>query len=229
MFKSNEKVAAERARKEAGNTSRNYVISRNDKLTLQVSSNKGERIIDPNPDLSQNALPKESTETTSTVVYLVDINGLVKIPMIGEIKLEGLTIKQAEEILQKEYATYFKEPYVRLDFANKRVIVLGAVGGHVIPLTDENITLVEVLALAKGLNNDSKASNIRLLRADRVFEIDFSTIEGFRDGNMLIEPGDIVYVEPVRRPFSEGLRDNSGLVSLLIAMATLLTVVNNLR
>jgi polysaccharide export outer membrane protein len=147
--------------------------------------------------------------------------------MVGEINLENFTLRQAEEILQKEYAKFFKEPYVQLTYKNKRVILLGALGGHVIPLENENMNLLEVLALGKGLTNDSKAQNIRLIRGERVFEIDLSTIQGLRDGNVIVEPGDVIYVEPVRRPVSEALRDYSGALSLLISLTTLLLVLQS--
>lgn len=228
MFKSTETEAAEKLKKGALDTEKNFNIVRNDRLTIKIYSNGGERLIDPNPELTQtnpNTTPSNPQEPS----YLVDLNGVIKLPMVGEVNVNGLTLKQAEEVLQKEYARFFKEPFVQLSFVNKRVIVLGALGGQVIPLENENTTLVEVLALAKGLNNDAKSRNIRLLRADKVYEVDFSTIEGYHHGNMLIEPGDVVYVEPIRRPFSEGLRDNTGLVSLMIALATLLTVISNIN
>ncbi|MBK7650809.1 MAG: polysaccharide biosynthesis/export family protein [Flammeovirgaceae bacterium] len=160
-------------------------------------------------------------------VYLVDLKGTVRFPMVGEINLENFTLRQAEEILQNEYAKFFKEPYVQLTYKNKRVILLGALGGHVIPLENENMDLLEVLALGKGLTNESKAQNIRLIRGERVFEIDLSTIQGFRDGNVIMEPGDVIYVEPVRRPVSEALRDYSGALSLLISLTTLLLVLQS--
>src|SRR5213595_1315525 len=77
---------------------RNYVIQKNDRLQLEVYSNKGERIIDPNPEISN-----PGTTTTSPnqgrppVTYLVDLNGVVKFPVVGEMKLDGLTLRQAEE------------------------------------------------------------------------------------------------------------------------------------
>jgi polysaccharide export outer membrane protein len=146
--------------------------------------------------------------------------------MIGEIKLEGLTLRQAEEILQKEYLNYFKEPFALLTYANKRVIVLGAPGGQVIPLVNQNITLVEVLGMAKGVDNLAKAQNIRVLRKEKVFLIDLSTIDGYKNGNMLIESGDVVYVEPVRRPVSEAFRDYAGIVGLAVSIYTLIVVAN---
>jgi polysaccharide export outer membrane protein len=145
--------------------------------------------------------------------------------MVGEIKVAGMTIRQAEEVLQKAYTLFYQDAYVILKYINKRVIVLGAMGGQVIPLSNENIKLIEVLALAKGIGNDAKAHNIRVLRDDQVFVADLSTIDGYLKNNLAIEPGDIVYVEPVRRPVSEGLRDYGLILSMVTSLTTLVIVI----
>ncbi len=228
MFKSTETAGAEKLKKEALVAEKNYQIIKNDRLSIEVYSNGGERLIDTNPELSKTIQNTQSTGENKPT-YLIDLNGVIKLPLVGEIKLDGLTLKQAEDVLEKEYAKFFKQPFVQLSFVNKRVIVLGALGGQVIPLENENTTLVEVLALAKGLDKEAKAQNMRLIRGDKVYEVDFSTIEGYQNGNMLIASGDIVYVEPVRRPFSEGLRDYYGLMSMLVSLATLITVISSLN
>ena len=207
---------------------RNYVIQQNDLLKLEVYTNKGERIIDPNPEVSHSA-GTVGNEERPVVKYLVDLNGIVKFPVIGDLKLEGFTLRQAEEILQTEYEKYFKESFVVLTFENKRAILLGAVGGQVIPLLNQNMTLAELLALAKGLPNDARAANIKVIRKDKVFMIDLTTVAGFQSGNMIIEPGDIIYVEPIRKSFAEGLRDYAGLYSLVISSLSLIIVINSLK
>jgi polysaccharide export outer membrane protein len=227
MFKPADGFQPDPIQKEALGVEKNYVIQKNDYLKLDVYSNLGERIIDPNAEIvvqNNNQVGTEREEFT----YLVDPNGIVKLPMLGELKLEGITLRQAEEILQEQYKKYYKDPFVRLTYANKRVIVLGTMGGQVIPLENQNVNLAEILALSKAINIDAKVQNIRVLRKDQVFMIDLSTIEGYKAGNMRIEPNDIVYIEPVRKPFIEGLRDYSiifsafaGLVSLVALMITL--------
>jgi polysaccharide biosynthesis/export protein len=229
MFRASENSKPEVFKREASATEKNYVIQKNDLLRLDVFSNKGEKIIDPNPELTSTPTSNASSGVANPFNYLVELNGLVKFPMVGELKVEGLTLRQAEEIAQKEFAKYFKEPFVVISYVNKRVIVLGAPGGQVIPLTNQNVSLIEVIALAKGLNNDAKAHNIKLIRGNHVYEIDFSTIQGFRDGNMLVEPGDVVYVEPVRRPFTEALRDNFTILSLIVSLSTLVAVIRSLK
>lgn len=226
MFKSGDDFTPAPIRQEALKAERNYVIQKNDYLSLDVYSNKGERLLDPNLELAKQNFSQDSKDKAITI--LVDVNGITKLPMIGELKIDGLTLRQAEEITQKEYARFFIEPYVSFSFVNKRVVVLGATGGQVIPLMNENVKVAEVLALAKGVPNDSKADNIRLLRNDQVFFIDFSTIDGYRSGNMLVEHGDIIYLEPIRRPFSEGLQDFAGVVSLIVSLTSLIVILSSL-
>jgi len=225
MFKPGDGFQPDPIQKEALGVEKNYVIQKSDLLQLDVYSNRGERIIDPNAEIVTPQNNQVNSQKEDEFTYLVDPSGIVKFPMLGELMVDGMSLRQAEEILQEQYSKYYKDPFVRLSYANKRVIVLGAVGGQVIPLVNQNVSLSEVLALAKGLTTDSKAHNIRVLRKDQVFIIDLSTIEGFKAGNMRIEPNDIVYVEPVRRPFIEGLRDYSLIFGAVASLTSLVAIV----
>lgn len=224
MFKVPDDFAATQ-RAQAAETTKNFMIQANDYLKLEVYSNKGERIIDPNGELVSNAAGDTPNPTVRVQPsYLVTIDGTAKFPMIEPIPVVGMTLREAEIKLQAEYNKYYKECYVILTFSNKRVIVLGAPGGQVIPLVNENISLVEVLALAKGIGTDGKAHNVRLIRGNDVYLVDLSTIDGWKKGNMIVQPGDIVYVEPTRRPFAEGARDLAPVLSLTLSLATLIVV-----
>jgi len=220
MFKVPENVVMKQQVAEA---EKNYIIQKNDYLKLAVYTSGGERIIDPDLELMKD-LPAQNNTTRPDPDFLVDANGIAKFPMIGEIKIEGLTIRKAEEMLQKEYARFYKEPFVTLLYTNKRVFVLGAPGGKVIPLVNENVTLAEILSLANAIDNNSKAQNIRVMRNEQYFVADFSTVEGYFKTNMIMQHGDIVYVEPIRRPVSEAARDYGSLLSLAISITTLIVV-----
>jgi polysaccharide biosynthesis/export protein len=224
MFRTGEGFKPEPIQKELLNAESNYIIQKNDVLLLSLYSNNGEKLIDPNPELSEQQAQNSNSASANSLEYLINESGKAKFPMVDEIIVEGLTIRQAEMVLQKEYEKFFKSPFVKLTFNNKRVFLLGAPGGQVLPLQNENITLIEVLAMGKGFDNTGKANNIRVLRGEQVFQVDLSTIDGYKKGNIKIQPNDIVYVEPVRRPFSEGLRDYSPLVTILAAIATLIAV-----
>src|SRR5689334_24261725 len=104
---------------------KNYVIQKNDYLKLAVYTNGGERIIDPDLKLMKD-MPVQNTDTRPDPSFLVDVNGVAKFPMIGELKMEGFTIRKAEELLQQEYSKFYQKPFVTLTYTNKRVIVLGS-------------------------------------------------------------------------------------------------------
>lgn len=219
MFKPTSNGALEQELRSAES---NYMIQKNDLLSLEVYTNQGEKIIDPNLESFNKETERGQTSVPKT--YLVDINGVVKLPLLDDIKIEGLTIRQAEEILQKEYTKFYQQPFIILKFTNKRVVVLGAPGGQVIPLVNENTRLTEVLALAKGINNDAKAHNIRVLRQEKVFILDLSSLKDYLKNDIILMPGDIVYVEPVRRPFIEVLREYGPVISIITSIGTLVIV-----
>ncbi|MGI4862940.1 MAG: polysaccharide biosynthesis/export family protein [Janthinobacterium lividum] len=248
-------------------TDRNYRIQPNDFLNAQVYTNNGERLIDPNGVLgsqlgaptavtpSVSARPSSSTATTRApataarsttganagLELLVQADGTVSMPVIGRVHLSGLSLHQADSTLQVLYGNYYIEPYVQTRVTNNRVIILGSPGGIVVPLTNDNMNLLEVLALAGGVDGagsggggtsglyryGGKTSSIRIIRGDlknpQVEQIDLSTIAGMRRANLQMEPNDIVYIEPVRRRFLEGLTDAGPVFAL---SATLLSTVS---
>lgn len=228
MFRKGENTSISNIDLAAQEAVNNYTIKENDFLELQVYTKSGERLVDPEFELigenrvnQQNARPQ--------LQYLVRRDGFVKLPMIGEIKLVGMTIMEAEEILQKKYEVYYKDPFVNLKYTNKRVIVLGALGGYVVPLESENIRVTEVLALSEGIDNNAKVQNIRLLRGEEAYIIDLSTIEGYRNSNMIVRSGDIIYIEPIRRPFTEFMRENGPVISALSSVASLIAVLISIK
>ncbi|WP_246164230.1 hypothetical protein [Xanthovirga aplysinae] len=58
--------------------------------------------------------------------------------------------------------------------------------------------------------------------------IDLTTIEGMKKADLKIYPGDIIYVEPVRRVFSESIRDVTPILGILSSITTLILVIPNI-
>lgn len=240
-------------------TDRNYRIKPNDFLDMRIYTNKGERIIDPNGELGFGApagqSPSLSPRTSTTVgrtttsrtganasasglEILVQADGTAALPVVGQVHVGGLTLHQADSSLQVLYSPYYTDPFIQTRVTNNRVIILGSPGGQVIPLANDNMNLLEVLALAGGLEGTAgggngiyryggRTSTIRIIRGDlknpQVEQIDLSTIAGMRRANLQMEPNDIVYIEPVRRRFLEGLTDAGPVFS---ATATLLGTIS---
>lgn len=205
----------------------NYELKPNDILLLDVFTNEGERLIDPNMELAANA-GQQQLQFKDKFQYIIQVDGSANFPIIGNTQLAGKTLFEAENEIAARFNDIYKGSFVKLRITNRRVFVLGAPGGKVIPLLNENTSLIEVLASAEGLDFGAKAQNIKLIRGESVYRINLSTISGMKETNMMVKPGDVVYVEPWRRPWLETLRDVSPALSLVSSVLTLIVVVQNL-
>lgn len=193
--------------KDTLNQLKEYKISANDIIEFRMYSNDGFKLIDLTTQSVNNA---NSISGRTGMEYLVEFDGQIKLPIISRVPIQGLTIRQAELMLEEKYASYYIKPFVLLNVINRRVIVFpGSPGSaRVIPLTNNNTTLIEALALAGGIAENGIAKKIKLIRgnlqAPEVFLIDLSTIDGIRQADMVLQANDIIYVEP-KRNISRGL------------------------
>ncbi|RNI26179.1 polysaccharide export protein EpsE [Rufibacter latericius] len=244
MFRTEGDVNADLLRASMAEAGRNYKIQPNDVLNIRIYTNKGEILVDPN-----NFLRQELTQTGTSgggrnvaaqqgsqkedQEYTVLPNGEVKVPMIGFVPVQGLTVSQADSLFQSRFETYYRDTYVYSQVISRRVVVLGAAGGKVIPLGNENINVVEVLALSGGIPENGKAQNIRLIRdvasAKPIVQvIDLSTIAGLQRASLRVQPNDVIYIEPVKRVFNESLRDVLTVIGALSNVLTSYIVIKNI-
>jgi polysaccharide export outer membrane protein len=112
------------------------------------------------------------------------------------------------------------------------VIVFPGSGGdaRVIPLMNNNTTVIEALALAGGISGRGNASKVKLIRRipgtePDVYLMDLSTIEGIQYAGMSVQANDILYVEPVPEIAGEVLRDLSPFVTIVTSLALLYGVI----
>lgn len=225
MFSHDENFEATKLSAEARALERDYMLQPNDFIKVKVYTKNGEMIIDPEYELSKDF--NNTQQKRPDPEYLVRLNGNVLLPMVGDVHISGLTLHEANLKLKDLYNEYFIDPYVITNYTNKRVTVLGAAGGQILPLANNNITVAEVIAMAGGMNNSGNATSIKLIRGEQTFLIDFSTIEGYYASNQIVQPGDIVYIEPIKRFFRGNAVEVSVFLSLMTTMATLLILVLN--
>lgn len=231
MFKTETEYVVDSVRQILKEGTPTYLIQKNDFLEVSIYTNGGERLVDPNNEMMINQ--NNYQNRVERPKYLVRQDGKVRLPMIGEISLLGKTLREADSLLSLQYSKFYEEPFVITKFGNKRVIVLGPQGGKVIPLENQKLNLVEVIALYGGILENGKAFNIRHIRGDLknpdVTIVDLSTIEGMKKANLQVEPNDIVYIEPVRRVLSESAREIAPIISVLGTLITLVVLITTVK
>mgnify|MGYP006090663373 FL=1 len=208
-----------------------YIIQPNDLFFFRLYANDGFKLIDISNQGQAGGQMMGGVQNIAMFSYLVERDSSSKLPVLGNIKIAGKTVREAELFLQEKYAYSFNDPFVQLFVNNRRVFVFPGSYGNaaVIGLNNNNTTLMEALALAGGVSEFGKAQKVKLIRKTGdpnnplVYEFDLSTIEGLKYANMLLQTEDIIYVEPRKRIASNVLREITPFVSILSTILLTIT------
>ncbi|MBI2258368.1 MAG: polysaccharide biosynthesis/export family protein [Flavobacteriia bacterium] len=209
-----------------------YKISRDDKISFAISNNLGHRIIENQSGIGGI---NPSSVQGKEMEYIVKSDGTVDLPIIGNIKIAGLTIDEAEDTLAKMYSKEHQKPFIQLSITNQRVIVFPGQGGDakVIPLINTNTTLMEAIAGAGGIPERGKANTVKLMRRVKgkreVYLFDLSTVEGLKYTDMIVQSNDYIYVEPNPRLAREALTQITPYITLLSTFGVLITIIERTK
>ncbi len=133
--------------------------------------------------------------------YLVDINGNINFPVIGTIKVAGLSKSQAIKYLNEQLSPYLKNAIVTIQFMNYKVTVLGEVlrpGQYAI--SNERITILDALGLAGDMTIYGKRNNVLITRENNgkleFVRLNLNSDEIFKSPYFYLQQNDVIYVEP---------------------------------
>lgn len=174
-------------------------IQKNDIISIIVSS------LNPEATEIYNASnhPTSSQYDNKVNGYLVNSDGFIQFPVLGDIKVVGLTKEQLRNKLIKTLVDkkLLVDPIVTVRYQNFRVTVLGEVKNPtVIPVANERISLLEALGLAGDLTIYAKRDNVLLIRDENDMRttrrIDLNSKELLTSPYYYLQSNDIVYVQP---------------------------------
>lgn len=212
-----------------------YKVAVADIIQMNVYTNEGRQRLGISFDPMVNGQAQTPGMTGQGILtYTVEPDSTINVPLLGRVKVAGLSIRETEFFLESKFANYYNLPYVELRVTNRRFMVF--VGGNdakVINMLNEKTTLIEGLALAGGISPLSKAANIKLIRGSLsnpvVYQIDLSTLEGARlGGSMVLQANDIIYVEPVKRNVDQVIQQSLIYVSSVVSIFTLVFTIISL-
>lgn len=170
-------------------------------------------------------------------LYLVDSQGNIEFPVLGKLKVSGLTRTEVMQMLHSKIATYIKNPIINLRIANFKVSIQGEVvapGSY--PVNSERITLIEALSLAGDLTIYGKRNNVLIIRETNGVKsfnrVDITNADFINSPFYYLSQNDVVYVEPNKsRINAAAVGPNTGVIisisSLLITLITLIVSSSN--
>lgn len=131
-----------------------------DELDILVSSYNAEL---SNPF---NVNRVSTSNSNRNYTYLVDIDGNIEYPVLGKMKVAGMTRLQLQDTIASRLKAggYIEDPYVMVRFYNFKIFFLGADGGKAVTIPNERCTFLEALALSGDLSVYTRRDKIAVMR-----------------------------------------------------------------
>ena len=181
----------------------------------------------------------QGTASSALQQYLVDNQGNINFPVLGEIHVGGLSKLEIENLIIDKLKVYLKEaPLVTVRIVNYRISVLGEVtkpGSFVV--SNEKINLLEALAMAGDLTIYGMRDNVKLIRTGQdnkqeIITMDLNKAETVLSPYYQLQQNDIIYVTPNKtKAKNSDIGTNTGLwfsaTSILVSLANILVILLN--
>ncbi|WP_114937323.1 polysaccharide biosynthesis/export family protein [Mucilaginibacter endophyticus] len=199
------------------------VIHQKDILSVTVNS------LNPESNLLFNGNKNATTGNASARSgYKVNENGIVNLPLIGDYKIEGQTIEEAQAEVAKRLSAFVKSPVVDIQLLNFKISVIGEVNKpSTFVITDENVNLLEALGMAGDMTVYGKRDNVLVIRTENghktMNRLNLNRVESMDSPYFNLKQNDIVYVEPDKSKAVE-YSQNTRLAPIVVASISALAV-----
>ncbi|WP_184542716.1 polysaccharide biosynthesis/export family protein [Mucilaginibacter sp. FT3.2] len=184
------------------------------------------------PSVSASAMASSSLITQQPLSgYLVNSEGFVDIPILGRLKLQGLSTREARDSVYNVASKYYKNPTVIVRFANFKISVTGEVqkpGQYVVP--NEKITILDAIAMAGDLSIFGKRENVLLIRENpdgtkTPYRVDLRKSSTISGPAYYLKQNDIIYVEPGKGKAAANDASSAKNYAIISSIITIIIVV----
>ena len=213
-----------------------------DLLTIVVSCTNPElavpfNLVAATPTTAGISQMQLTTTQPTLQQYLVDNEGRINFPVLGTLKVGGLTKSQAEELIIKNLKPYIKEtPIVTVRMSNYKISVLGEVTRPgTFTITNEKVNLLEALAMAGDMTVWGLRDNVKLIREDangkqEIHTLDLNKSETILSPYYWLQQNDVIYVTPNKtKARNAGVGTSTSLwfsaTSILVSLASILVTI----
>lgn len=164
------------------------------------------------------------------VDYLVDESGEIDFPVIGKLKIEGLSPDELRNLLRNHLSDYLKDPIINIRLQNFTVSILGEVARPgTYPVNGEQISILEALGYAGDLTIRGVRKNVLVIRdfnGTKVYtRIDLTTKNMVDSPVYYLTQNDVVYVEPNKSGITASSLDQRASIAISIASVLITSTV----
>lgn len=160
-------------------------------------------------------------EDMSDLNVRIDAKGLVQIPLIEEVTVGGMSVRQVRDVLKKQFEKHLNKPWITVqvkDYRSQPIYLLGQVNQPGVVYLDRPTNLVQALAHGRGLTANADLRSARLIRDGRVLAVDIYRLlkQGDVTQNIWLKPNDCIHIpdNSDRRLFVLGEVQRPGMLSM---------------
>jgi len=206
-------------------------IQPGDILAINVSSVNPEAASVFNTSINRVNGSTENTPNNPVYGFKVNADGDLQLPLVGDMKVIGLTIDDISKQLTANLLPYLKSPIVNVRIVNFKISVLGDVlRPDVYTITNDHINVNEALGLAGDLNITAKRKNVLLVREingkREYFVIDLTKKELFNSPYYYLKNNDILYIQPDKTKYGTVERSSKSIGLILTGLSVIAIVVS---
>lgn len=198
-------------------------------ITIFARNQEATRIFNQEANLGMS-----SSSTGNRPTYLVDQEGYIEFPVLGKIKLSGMTRNEAIHYMKGLLSDEIIDPGVSITINNYRITVLGEVSNPgTFSLEHEKVSILEALGMAGDLTINGVRENVLVIREEgeqrNFHRIDLTSEEVFNSPVFYLTQNDVVYVEPNQNKINSSrdtnfMRNTSFVISIASFLTTLIVL-----
>jgi polysaccharide biosynthesis/export protein len=211
-------------------------LQANDEIQVTISSASPEASRFFN--LSATSIPVTASSTSSLAapsggfmnLYHVSFGGSITIPVLGEIRVTGLTTEEVKMNIQEKLKDYLKDAVVTVTLTNFKVTVIGEVNRPVVvPVNGQTINVLEAVGASGDMTIFGIRKNVKVIRklpdgTTEVAVLDFNKSNVMQSPYFQLKQNDVVYIQPNK---SKGLQATRAgiwipIVTTLISVAAII-------
>ena len=214
---------------------REYPAAPAPELKIQIEDELSIQVLSENPLLSAPfntllTLTDLANQTAQQPVmnYTVDRNGNIDFPILGLLHVEGLTLKEIENLIAGEIISrgYINEPIVNASLDNFTVTFIGA-GGGVMSIKSRSFNLLQAIARVNAQNNETiNIKEVTVIRTENgvrtAYAVNLQKKDLFESPVFYLQQNDVIYYKPKVYRMSQTAGNFFGFIGTLSGLASLI-------
>jgi polysaccharide export outer membrane protein len=201
-----------------------YRLQVNDEIYCNISTRNMEFLEEFKQAFS--GIISSDGNTTSQISYNIDKDGSIFIPFFGNIKIEGLTIPEAEKVVQRVMQESFRDANVRIRLRNNVFYIVSGSKNGTFTILKDNMTIYQALSISGNISDNVDLTKVKIVRKDRdgkdiVKTFNLKTESVIETEYYYIRPNDVIYYTTSNSSFFR-VRSFTGLFSTILTPITFL-------